>query len=188
MLNSMSKNQDAAQLAAGVSLRPISEGDLDLLCRVYASTREDEKALVGWSDSEWNEFIRVQFHLQHTQYMRNYLSPSFDVIMLGNTPVGRLYIDRTPEEIRIIDICLLPGYRGRGIGAGLMRKIMREGDASGIPVTLHVEKNNPALSLYRRLGFEQVNSTEVYYFMKRLPGLTDEYSAPLVRGCSDGRE
>lgn len=155
---------------ATITLRPITDDDREFLFQLYASTRAVEKALAGWGDGQWEGFLRMQFNLQHSQYMRNYLHSSFDVVMIADAPVGRLYVDRTPEEIRIVDICLLPEYRGRGIGEGLMKDILREGDGKGIPVSLHVESNNPALALYRRLGFQEERPAEVYCFMKRRPG------------------
>lgn len=151
-----------------ITLRPITDDDREFLYRLYVSTRAAEKELVGWTNEQWDEFLRMQFNLQHTQYMRNYEQPSFDVIMLGDTPVGRLYVNRVPVEIRIIDISLLPEYRNRGIGAGLMRNILREGNDSNIPVTLHVEKNNPALGLYQRLGFRINGDQGVSWFMERV--------------------
>lgn len=156
-----------------VVLRPITDADLEFLFQLYTSTRLEEKALVGWGDVQWEAFMQMQFNLQHRQYLRNYEQPSFDLIMLANVPVGRLYVNRGSKEIRIVDISLLPEYRGRGIGGGVMRKILREGDASGVPVTLHVEQSNPVVAQYKRLGFKQERSAEVYYFMKRPPELAD---------------
>ncbi len=153
-----------------ITLRPITDDDQEFLYRLYASTRAAEKELVDWTNEQWDEFLMMQFNLQHTQYMRNYEQPSFDVIMLGDTPVGRLYVNRGEDEIRIVDISLLPEYRGRGIGAGLLRRILREGNDRGIPVTLHVERNNPALELYKRLGFRGEGDRGVSLFMECSPG------------------
>jgi len=46
---------------------------------------------------------------------------------------------------------------------------MDRGAAAGKPVTIHVESFNPALSLYRRLGFEHVDTNGVYYLMRWTP-------------------
>jgi ribosomal protein S18 acetylase RimI-like enzyme len=107
----------------------------------------------------------MQFNLQHTQYMQNYRQPSFDIVMIGDTPAGRLYISRGQKEIRIVDISLLPEYCGIGIGGKLMRELLREGDEKRLPVTLHVEKNNRALEFYQRLGFRIEEDRGVYLFM-----------------------
>ena len=88
---------------------------------------------------------------------------------VGDEPVGRLYIDRWPDQIRIVDIALLPSHRRAGLGGALLRSILDEGRASGLAVTIHVEGNNPALSLYRRLGFTHVDSNGIYYLMRWEP-------------------
>jgi len=152
-----------------ITLRSITDDDLEFLFRVYASTRAEEKELVGWNDEQWEQFIRLQFHLQHTQYMRNYENPSFDIILENGVPAGRLYVNRGPDEYRIIDIALLPEFRRRGICGNLMMSLLREAGERGLPVSLHVEKNNPILDYYRRLGFRVEADRDVYYFMVRTP-------------------
>jgi ribosomal protein S18 acetylase RimI-like enzyme len=85
---------------------------------------------------------------------------------LAGRPIGRLYVDRREDEIRIIDIALFPEHRGKGIGSRIMETLLDEGKDSGKPVTIHVEKNNPALRLYRRLGFTKVEDQGVYDLME----------------------
>ena len=51
----------------------------------------------------------------------------------------------------------------------LLRQVMDRGAAAGKPVTIHVEEFNPALSLYRRLGFEHVDTNGVYFLMRWTP-------------------
>ena len=81
-------------------------------------------------------------------------------------PIGRLYVDRRTEEIRIIDIALLPEYRGKGVGSKLIRALLDEAEQERMPVRIHVERFNPALRLYRRLGFKVVEDEGVYYLME----------------------
>lgn len=161
------------QRSAAISLRPVTEGDLEFLFRLYASTRSEEKELVGWEDAHWDEFMRMQFTLQHTQYMRGYDNPTFDIIMKNDVPVGRLYVDRRTDEIRLIDLAVLPEFRRRGIAAGLLRALLWESEATGLPVSLHVEKNNLILGYYQQLGFRIEDDKGVYLFMVRPPTADD---------------
>lgn len=177
MSRSQAIDDQTAQLAAAhkaispaVALRPAGDDDREFLLQLYASTRIGEKTLIGWESEQWDEFMRMQFKFQHAWYMQNYLHSSFDVVILADVPVGRFYVNRLADEIRIIDISLLPEYRGRGVGERLMSDVLREGNERSIPVSLHVEGNNPALALYRRLGFLEEHFTEGRYFMKRCPG------------------
>jgi len=61
--------------------------------------------------------------------------------------------NRQPDQILIVDIAVLPEYRGAGIGSVLMSEILNESRQTGKPVRLHVEIFNPALAWYDRLGF-----------------------------------
>ena len=99
-----------------VELRPIEPGEEEFLYRVYASTRQEELAQTGWGEALIETFLRQQFDAQSSYYRENYSETSFDVILADGRPIGRLYVARWPEEIRIVDIALLPVYRNAGIG------------------------------------------------------------------------
>jgi ribosomal protein S18 acetylase RimI-like enzyme len=152
-----------------VALRPIEEGDLSFLGGLYGTTRAVEMALVPWSEGEKAAFIGMQFEAQHRFYRAQFSRASFDVILRGERPIGRLYVDRRDGEIRVIDIALLPEFRREGIGGALMRGILDEAAASGRKVTIHVERNNPALRLYLRLGFRQMSDEGIYWLMAWTP-------------------
>lgn len=149
-----------------IALRPIQPGDEPFLLRVYASTREAELAPVPWSEEEKQRFVAMQFIAQHRYYQEHYPGAGFDIILRDGEPAGRLYVDRWPEEIRIVDIALLPEHRGAGIGTRLLEAIFAEAEAAGKPVTIHVEVNNPARRWYDRLGFRPIVDKGVYILME----------------------
>ncbi len=152
-----------------ITLRPVTIADRPFLSEVYASTRQDELSVLAWSDSEKETFLKFQFDAQDTYYHEQFDSADFFVIEREHKPVGRLYLDHRKDEIRIIDISLLPPYRNQGIGTAFLTEILTEGEAAGLPVRIHVESNNPALRLYNRLGFQKVDENGVYYLMEKLP-------------------
>lgn len=154
------------QVVSQITLRPIAPGDLPFLYRVYASTRQQELAVVDWDDAQKDAFLRMQFDAQHTYYQQHFTSANFDLILLDGQPIGRLYLDRRADEIRIVDIALLPEYRGRGIGSALMQEILDRAAQAGLPVRIHVERFNPALHLYHRLGFAQIGDQGVYLLLE----------------------
>lgn len=157
-----------------VALRPVEPGDEEFLYRVYASTRREELARIGWSEEQEEAFLRMQFGAQSRYYREHYAKASFDVILVDGEPVGRLYAARWPGEVRIVDIALLPEHRGAGIGTSLLRALISGSEATGKPLSIHVERFNPTLRLYERLGFEEVENKGVYLLMERTP------NAPLV--------
>ncbi len=152
-----------------ITYRPIHESDIEFLHKVYASTREAELALTDWSEQQKEDFTRMQFDLQHKQWMQNYKNASFDIIYLKEIPIGRLYVDRREDQIRIIDIALLPDFRRKGIGSEIMQSLIDEAEQRGCPLSLHVEANNPALGLYKKLGFRAVEDKGVYHLLEYLP-------------------
>jgi len=154
---------------ADLTLRPIRPDDEATLLGIFASTREEERQQLGWDAPAWDAFIRQQFEAQHRQYMTAYAHPAFSLVLLGGEAAGRLYVDRGSEEIRIVDIALLPPYRRQGLGRRLLQALADEADASGLPLGLHVEKNNPALGWYRRLGFAEQADRGVYLYLQRPP-------------------
>lgn len=154
---------------SAVTFRPIRPEDEEFLAALYASTREEELAPVPWSAEQKAAFLRMQFDAQHQHYRQHYPDARFDLVLAGGEPIGRLYVDRWPAEIRLIDIALVPAWRNRGIGGELLRELMAEAEAAGKPLTIHVERFNPALRLYERLNFRQIEDKGVYHLMEWRP-------------------
>ncbi len=144
----------------------MKEEDEDFLFRVYASTREEEMARVEWSDAQKEAFLRMQFDAQSLHYRERYPEASLEVILADGQPVGRLYKAMLDDEIRIIDITLLPRYRGHGAGTPIIRRIMDDAAKIDKAVRIHVESFNRSLRLFHRLGFVPVEESEVYTLME----------------------
>ncbi len=162
-------SEGAPKTAAGgareVSLRPATPADRDLLFRVYASTREEELAPVPWPAEAKEAFLRQQFDAQDAWWRTHYAGATFEVVVVDGRDAGRLYLWEGPSEIRIVDVALLPEARGGGAGRRLIRDVQRRAMAAGKSVTIHVERMNPALALYERLGFRLVEDKGVYLFL-----------------------
>ena len=151
---------------SSVTLRPVEPEDYPLLRAVYASTREDELELVPWDDAQRELFLQQQFDSQDAYYRENYTDTRFDVIEVDGRAAGRLYVARWEDEIRIVDIALLPEFRGFGVGTELVTGLLDEAAATGKRVTIHVEKLNRARALYERLGFAEAADRGVYVLME----------------------
>ena len=157
-----------------IRLRPIGEDDTAFLLRLYASTRTEELAGVDWSEAQKREFLRMQFDAQHRHYQTHYPNARFDVIEHRGMAAGRLYVDRWPAEIRVIDIALLPEHRNTGIGGVLMHALLDEANRDEKSVSIHVERNNRALRFYERLGLRVTKDEGVYFLLSRAPSVRSE--------------
>ena len=132
--------------------------------------------MVPWSEKEKAEFLRFQFSAQKSFYDEHFSNASFDFLMLGDEVIGRLFVEIREDEIRLIDIALLPAFRGRGIGHQVLSGILADGESSRRVVRIHVEQNNPAMSLYLRLGFKQIETKGVYHLMEWSPANREDQS------------
>jgi len=146
----------------GIRVRRMADEDMPFLAGLYRSTREDELALTGWEEAQKKTFIDMQFRAQHVHYQKHYPDALWLIIEKAGNAVGRLYLERWSKEHRIIDIALLPEARGRGLGEAILRDLQDEAAGEGKTVSIHVEKVNPAMSLYRRLGYRTIEDKGVY--------------------------
>jgi GNAT superfamily N-acetyltransferase len=147
-------------------LRPVTPEDETFLQRVYASTRVEELAVTGWSEEQKTAFLQHQFTAQDAHYRKHYPTAEFSVIEEEGLSVGRLYVDRWTREIRIMDIALLPEHRRKGTGTLLIAALQEEARATAKALSIHVEKFNPAMRLYERLGFKPIEDKDVYVLME----------------------
>jgi GNAT superfamily N-acetyltransferase len=150
-----------------VALRPVTAGDEEFLLAVYASTRADELAQVQWDAAQQDAFLRMQFAAQRQEYQARYPDAEYDVILLDDEPVGRLWIGRDAEQIRLLDIALLPTAQGRGVGGALVQRLIAEARASGQKLRHMVfVLNEDALRFYERLGFRVFEDLGAYKHME----------------------
>lgn len=170
---------------SNIQFRPITDSDLEFLRELYASTRRDEMAVTGWPPEQIEAFLRQQFEAQHIHYTTHFPKAGFDLIHAENgEPIGRLYLEERVDEFRIIDIALLPEFRGRGIGSRLLQDIIDRAFSAKKSVRIHVEHNNPAMRLYQRLGFTKIEEQGVYHLMEAKPEGSHAGTRPVETECA----
>ncbi len=156
--------------ANGFSLRPEIASDADFLLTLYLLVRWHELAETHWPDASKRAFLASQFQTQKQQYGATYSGLERLIIEAASGPAGRLYVLHTERELRVVDISLLPEWRNHGIGTALLLELGCEADHAQKPLCLQVERHNPALRLYRRLGFFQERDTSgAYLALARQP-------------------
>lgn len=124
-----------------VTLRPATAADLPFLENLRRTTMrrvvENHRA---WNNAEQRK--RILLHLDCAR-----------IIVRDGRDIGLWKIVRSPGGIALCQVQIDPAQQGNGIGTGLIRELQAEADRLGMPITLHVYRSNPALALYRRLGF-----------------------------------
>jgi len=144
-----------------VTLRPVTDADQPFLVALYATTRAD-LAMLPLAGEQRDALMTMQFRAQDQHYRQHHPGASFDVVEVDGRRGGRLYVGSGVDDLRIIDISLLPEHRGAGIGTALIGSVQDQAAATGRTVSLHVTADNPAAGLYERLGFRLVEDLGVY--------------------------
>lgn len=145
--------------ARRVTFRPVIADDQTFLLAVYRSTRLEELAQTDWGEAQREAFLQIQFTAQQTHYRQHYPTGEHWIILRNGQAVGRLYVADIAEEIRILDVTVLPPARNAGIGAAIITELMAEGAALGKPLRIYVENFNRSQRLFTRLGFVKVGES-----------------------------
>ena len=149
-----------------ITFRPVRPDDEPFLYELYCGTRNEDLAFGGLDSPQQEILLRMQFVAQHRTYEAQYPRADHDIILLEGSPVGRVMVERGDEEIRGVDIALLPAYRSAGIGRAIIQDLLDEARRAGKPFRIQVVRTNRARRLYDRLGFTEIGDTGTHYVME----------------------
>lgn len=152
------------------TLRPASADDVAFLQTVYASTRAGELTQLPWNEEQRSAFIRMQFTAQRQHYLKNYPNARQELILIGDQPIGRLYVNRG-DEMHIIDITVLPEHRGQGIGTSIIKTLIEEATEAHKATTIYVESFNRSKQLFERFGFKEIEKDGLNLLLERPAGM-----------------
>ena len=156
--------------ANAVTLRQARADDEEFIHTVYGSAREQELAMTPWDEAQRAAFVRFQSSAQQRYYQSAFPDATQDIILYDGEPIGRLYVDRREDEIRILDITLLTAWRGQGLGTPLLRELMAEAAQTRKRLTIYNESYNRSRTLFERLGFAPIESDGLNILFAWYPG------------------
>jgi len=151
-----------------VQLRPATENDAGFLRRLFFTIRAPEFQLAGLVGPQLEMLLGQQYQAMRTHYDRVYPDAQYVIFERDDEPVGYQATLDT-ETLHLLDIALVPEWQNQGLGTLRMRALQQQATESGKPLTLTVEKFNPALRLYQRLGFVVYDDSDVYQRMRWTP-------------------
>lgn len=148
-------------------LRSVAPQDEDFLLSLYAGTRADELDQAQWREGQREQFIKWQFEMQRREYDARFPEAEYDVILVDDSPAGRIWIGEEAQQIRLLDIAILPQFQNRGLGTLLLRRLIDEAKIAGKPLRHMVfVLNNDAHRFYERLGFVIIEDLGAYKHME----------------------
>jgi ribosomal protein S18 acetylase RimI-like enzyme len=156
-----------------LQLRPLAADDMPQVLRIYTVSRGDDPLLTLWPQDQLAGFLQMQCHAQHQHYTQHYADAEFKLLELEGQVAGRLYWLWLPRELRLVEITVLPEFRGRGFATLLVQHLQAMAAARNLPLALNVAcTNHRALALYQRLGFALGDNDGMYYEMHWVPSST----------------
>lgn len=164
-----------AMLMNSLHLRGITADDIPQLEAMYADSRAKEMQYFPFTPEQSAQFLRMQFNAQHQHYQTHYPNASYELILLNEEVIGRLYVDRGQQEMLIIDILIVSAYCQRGFGSYLLKNLIDEANNTNQRLTAHVALDNPARRLYQRLGFVEIEQHGPSLWIVRNPTTTSDY-------------
>jgi GNAT superfamily N-acetyltransferase len=154
---------------ADILLRPVGPGDREFLGNVYACTRAAEMAMVPWTEEQKQAFVRMQFEAQERDYHARFPDAEYSIIVHEERDAGRLYLVRSGAGLHILDVTVLPEFRGCGIGRSVVTRLQQEAQQRPCPLTMYIEGFNPALALFERFGFRKASEDGLHVLLQWLP-------------------
>jgi ribosomal protein S18 acetylase RimI-like enzyme len=142
---------------ADITLRPATATDREVLLAIFAASRSIELSMVPWDDERKQLFVAQQLDAQTAYYREKYPDATHDIIELEGKPVGRIYADRRPDEIAILDVAVLNECSRKGIGSTVIRRLQTEAAATRRSIGVLVEVYNPSQEFFIGLGFAAVS-------------------------------
>ncbi len=153
-----------------MTVRPATGDDESFLLAVYASTRAAELAQTGWPRAQRDAFVEQQYAAQRSHYDANFADADLGVIEADGEACGRVWVWRAPDQVRLLDIALLPDWQGRGVGEVLLGRLQAEAAERSVPLRHAVAADNVgARRFYDRLGFVVEEDVGSHLFMRWEP-------------------
>ncbi len=154
-------NQPDGERLDSIVLRPVRDEDVDFLRTVYACTRDAELTRAGLAPAQRKAFTDMQFAAQSADYRQRYPNGNHDIVLLGEKPIGRLYVGRSDAEIRILDVTILPDHRCAGLGSYLLGRLLDEARESNRRIRIYLDNDSPAIRLFERLDFISIERQDL---------------------------
>jgi ribosomal protein S18 acetylase RimI-like enzyme len=139
-------------------LRPARPEDFHYCAALYFTEMERTIAELGVEKAEHAAGFRERWDAAQVR-----------IITLDGRDIGWLQTMTRAGALFLGQLFVAPAFQRRGIGTEVMNCLIDEATRAGQAMTLGVVKTNPALRLYRRLGFQVTHDDDRKFYMRRSP-------------------
>lgn len=168
-------------------LRAVDPSDDTFLYEVFATTWESEVAALP-NQNLARHVLRIQHIAQERRFASRYPGHQRLVVTTREGErAGRLYLLRSGSALQVVDLTLLPEFRGAGLGTHVLRQLMALAEAEELPIAARVSRSNTRVTdACARLGFELVDVDDLDNFLRWHPAPRDADVLELRVGSQAG--
>jgi GNAT superfamily N-acetyltransferase len=130
---------------------PVSDADFEPLLAIRIEVmREHLERVFRYKPSRARRIFREHFG-----------EPGLRLIVIGDETAGCVGFRVGQAEIKIDSFYLARRYHNRGLGTEIVRVLLAEADALGLPIELDVLRGSPADRFYERHGFVKQSEDDI---------------------------
>lgn len=111
-------------------------------------------------------FISMQLVAQQQDYQTRWPKAKCTIILFNSEPAGQFLVDKSGQYFFLIDIAILPEYQNSGIATHVLQTLIKDASSQKMSIRLSVLKQNPALQLYKRIGFNVIGENDIHFKME----------------------
>jgi GNAT superfamily N-acetyltransferase len=151
-------DQTARKSDMRIAVRAARAEDFDFCADLYFSEMDRTIRELNLDRAKQAANLRQRWDLQQVR-----------IITLDGADIGWVQSMIEGDALFLGQLFVTPAHQGRGIGTTIVHRLIEEAACDRRAVTLGVVKTNPALRLYRRLGFRTTHEDELKFYMRRDP-------------------
>jgi GNAT superfamily N-acetyltransferase len=150
-------------------LRPCTPADDPFLAVVFSTTWADQVAALP-NQNLAQHVLRIQHIAQERRFAVAYPGHERYVVVSGDEPVGRLYLQPSADVVHIVDLTLMPAHRSRGLATRIVHDLCDQAALDGRRVSVLVSRLHPRVAdLVRSLGFAQTSQDDLETLFEWVP-------------------
>src|SRR5947209_7474365 len=111
-----------------LSVRPAVPQDEQFLYSLVYQTMFEQLYAAAWDPAIRDHLLNLQIRAKHSSYAMQFPQADHAIIVLDGEAAGRMIIDRSGPFHHLVDISILPKYRGAGIGTRLILALCTEAE------------------------------------------------------------
>lgn len=131
----------------------------------------DVHFFVALNELSYKDLIERQFgawdsRFQAEMFLKKWRASDFRKVIVDGQTVGGIWVQDARDFHKLQEIQILPEFRNKGIGSWLLNREIERARTASKPLRLGVLLKNPAIRLYRRLGFRIIATDDVRHYME----------------------